>query len=144
MAESDTLKLLTATSALHEKVTEYVAVELAARGYQDVSPSTLTFLEALDCGVNSATQIAGRLRVSRQMVAKTVRELCLAGYLYQQESGGRRKQILFTTQGEVLIATVRQILLDLDEALAGQTRNSNIKTIASALQALTERIPSDL
>jgi DNA-binding MarR family transcriptional regulator len=115
MADSQSLRLLFAASDLHDQFTEYVAEYLRLKGSDDISPSMLHFLGALDCGINYGSEIARRLKVSRQMVAKTVKELCQAGYLELAGGVGKQKQILFTEKGERLMSTARLALADLDQ-----------------------------
>jgi DNA-binding MarR family transcriptional regulator len=141
MVDSRSLQLALATAAVRDRITDYVAAMLTRRGYRDVSPAMLNFLGALDCGVNYASEIARNLNVSRQMVAKTVRELGQAGYLEQQRGSGKQKQILFTAQGERLMSDVRQCLAELDAALgrevSARALNGTVRTleaIASVVQ----------
>ena len=51
------------------------------------------------------------------MVAKTVKAMCLAGYLEQSDGPGKQKPIHFTLLGEKLIADARQLMADLDKSL---------------------------
>lgn len=120
LPESQSLRLVQCASAVQERITRHVADTLESRGYRGVSASMLSFLGTLDCGVNYGSEIARRLNVSRQMVAKTVRELCRVGYLEQVDGPGKQKQILFTAIGEQLIADVRQVLAEMDDTLAEQ------------------------
>lgn len=83
LAESDTLTLVQTSGMVKDRISEVAAARLRDRGYADVSASLLGFLGALDCGVNFGSDIARRLDISRQMVAKTVKELSEAGYLVQ-------------------------------------------------------------
>lgn len=117
MVESHALSLVLGTARLNDLITRYLSMQLQAMGYQCTSPSILGFLSRLECGVNHASDIARNLGVSRQMVAKTVRELCQAGYLEQVDGQGRQKDILFTITGEQLIADARQVLARLDQLL---------------------------
>ena len=116
MVDSQSLRLALGAASVQDQIAAYIAQQLRAKGY-DISPATLNFLSALDCGVNVGADIARRLKVSRQMVAKTVKELCRAGYLEQVDGVGKQKQILFTAAGEQLMAEVRQLLAQLDKVL---------------------------
>ncbi len=116
MVDSQSLRLALGVASVQDQIAAYIAQQLRAKGY-DISPATLNFLSALDCGVNVGADIARRLKVSRQMVAKTVKELCHAGYLEQVDGVGKQKQILFTAAGEQLMAEVRQLLAQLDKVL---------------------------
>jgi len=136
MVDSQSLRLALATAAVRDRITEYVAMKLVEKGYEDVSPATLNFLSALDCGVNYGSEIARSLKVSRQMVAKTVRDLCEAGYLEQVEGRGRQKQILFTKEGERLMSEVRKILAQLDKLLIKQTGEAALKKAIRVLESM--------
>ena len=137
MADSQSLKLVFASSLLHEQLLEYVAEYLYLKDFEAISPSRLEFLSALDCGVNYGAAIARRLRVSRQMVAKTVKELCQAGYLEQTEGVGKQKQILFTEQGERLISAARAVLAELDQVFVERFGEAQVEKGVSQLEAFT-------
>ncbi len=137
MADSQSLKLVFASAHLHEQLLEHVAEHLHLKGFKAISPSVLKFLSTLDCGINYGAEIARRLKVSRQMVAKTVKELCQAGYLEQVEGVGQQKQILFTPQGEHLISTARSILAELDQVFVEHFTEARVDEIASQLEAFT-------
>jgi DNA-binding MarR family transcriptional regulator len=137
LAESQSLKLLFASANLCDRLTEYVAGQLRLKGFEGISPSMLDFLSALDCGINYGAEIARRLQVSRQMVAKTVKELCRAGYLEQIEGVGKQKQILFTEKGERLMSTARSALAQLDQVLIDRFSEMPPGEITARLEALT-------
>lgn len=136
MAESQSLRLVQAAGAVQDRITAHAARILADRGYDHVSASMLGFLGALDCGVNYGSEIARRLGVSRQMVAKTVHELCRVGYLEQAEGPGRQKQILFTATGEQLMSDVRQLLAELDGFLAKRIGWQALEGTATELERI--------
>ena len=96
----------------------------------------LHFLSTLDCGINYGSEIARRLKVSRQMVAKTVRELCRAGYLEQAEGVGKQKQILFTEKGERLMSTARLALADLDRVFIEHFSEELVEEMTTRLETL--------
>jgi len=120
MVDSVSLRLVQATARTRDSISAYLARTLSERGYTAVTPANLNFLGALDCGVNYGSDIARHLDVSRQMVAKTVRDLCTVGYLEQGAGPGRQKPITFTHRGERLIADARALLAELDEKLAAE------------------------
>lgn len=136
MTDSQALRLVLSTAAVHEKITEHVADKLKEKGYIGVSPSVLTFLSALDCGVNYGSEIARRLKVTRQMVAKTVKELCRIGYLKQITGPGKQKQILYTASGEKLIAEVRQLLAEMDKTLYKKIGKATLDEIILTLDTI--------
>jgi DNA-binding MarR family transcriptional regulator len=143
MAESQTLQLVLSAGQVNDSIFQYLANTLKNKGYQFASPSALSFLSTLECGVNYASDIARNLGVSRQMVAKTVKELCSAGYLAQVDDVGKQKKIIFTPNGEVLISDARQLLADMDKALESQFgRNTIPSTLANLtmIQNLVNRL----
>ena len=84
MVESKTLPLVQSCSSLADAVAFYLSFKLDEMGYVSITPSLLSFLSVLECGINYGSEIARTLGVSRQMVAKTVKELCRLGYLEQK------------------------------------------------------------
>ena len=117
LVESQSLQLIQSASRLHDVTTKYLSRRLVARGYASVTPSLLSFLSVLECGVNYGSEIARNLGVTRQMVAKTVKELCQLGYLEQIDGAGKQKEIHFTETGEYLMSDARQLLAEMDEIL---------------------------
>ena len=137
MTDSDTLKLVLGAAQVYELTARYLTRCLSKQGYSSVTPSMLNFLSVLDCGVNYASEIARTLGVSRQMVAKTVKELCTNGYLQQVQGTGKQKQILFTISGELLISDARLILADIDQQLAVQVGRKSIIGTVQGLASIT-------
>ena len=142
MVDSQSLKLVFSTANLHDQITQYLSMTLKEKGYESATPSVLSFLSALECGVNYGSEIARTLGVSRQMVAKTVKEPCRVGYLEQVDGIGKQKQILFTDLGERLVSDARQVLADLDADLCQriggeilQETVSNLDKIQTLIQA---------
>jgi DNA-binding MarR family transcriptional regulator len=137
MADSQSLRLLFASAELHDRFTEYVAEYLRREGFDGISPSLLHFLGALDCGINYGAEIARNLHVSRQMVTKTVKELCRAGYLEQAEGPGKQKQILFTEKGERLMSSARSALAELDRLFVAQVGETALGEMAERLETFS-------
>lgn len=94
----------------------------------------MNFLSTLECGVNYGSEIARTLGVSRQMVAKTVKELCEANYLEQREALGKQKEIVFTKTGELLMSDARQLLADVDKILNKEIGQNKIESTVTHLQ----------
>ena len=137
MVDSRSLQLLFAARGLYDALSAYVLAHMQALGYVDLSPAILQFLGSLDCGNNYASEIARQLDVSRQMVAKTVKELVLLGYLSQQPGMGKQKVICFTLRGEQLMAEVRQLLATLDHQLDARA-DINLSQLLKQLSHLQE------
>jgi len=132
MVDSWTLQLVMAATEVQELASNYLCTELMNRGFV-ITKASLNFLSTLECGVNYASEIARKTGVSRQMVAKTVKELCNKGYLKQLDSTGKQKQILFTKKGELLIAESRMILSDIDKTL---THSIQAKSLVDTLKVM--------
>ena len=70
------------------------------------------------------------------MVAKTVKGLCLAGYLEQVDDIGKQKKITFTATGELLMSEARQLLADIDKTLTAQLSERSIATTVTNLKKI--------
>jgi DNA-binding MarR family transcriptional regulator len=140
MVESQSLQLVLAAAQVHEKISLYLCDALKDKGYKLASPSILNFLSALECGINYGSEIARTLGVSRQMVAKTVKELCKADYLAQQEGKGKQKEIVFTKTGEYLMSDARQLLAEIDTRLNKDMGSVELKTTVANLQSIQQSI----
>lgn len=136
MVGSQTLQLLQQTSQLNRLMSHYLAQQLINRGYRAISPSLLEFLSVLECGVNIGSDIARKLSVSRQMVAKTVKQLCQSGYLQQTEGQGKQKHILFTESGEHLMSDARQLLADMDQLLLNDQASDHLNNLSHQLAGM--------
>lgn len=136
MVESQALKLVTGAGQVNDLISKYLSNALKNKGYKFASPSALNFLSTLECGVNYASEIARNLGVSRQMAAKTVKDLCLAGYLEQVDDVGKQKKILFTDTGEHLMSDARQLLADMDNTLNKELGNNTITTTVNNLNKI--------
>ncbi|MCS3902660.1 DNA-binding MarR family transcriptional regulator [Methylohalomonas lacus] len=136
MVDSLTLRLTLGSATVRDRICDYVVVELQSCGYEDITPALLGFLGGLDCGTNYASAIARNLNVSRQRVARMVSELCQAGYLQQDAADGRQKAILFTQEGEELMAEVRRILARLDKAIEKETGRQGLNATVESLERI--------
>lgn len=140
MVESQSLQLTQQTSDLNSIVVKYVTQSLVKKGHTAITPTLLLFLSAMECGINHGSDIARKIGVSRQMVAKIVKELCQLGYLRQIDGSGKQKDILFTTEGEHLIADARQLLYELDSKLSQQLGTDNLSNMIKQLTDTTNLI----
>ena len=143
MVDSQSLKLLFCAMEVNDSISNYLSNRLKSKGYEAASVSVLNFLSQLECGVNYGSEIARSIGVSRQMVAKTVKELCRIGYLEQAEGVGRQKQILFTDLGEQLMSDSRLLLAELDNVLFEAMGESGVEETINRLvrvQALAAQI----
>ncbi len=137
MIDSQTLKLVLGAAELHELTSKYLCSKLMDKGFV-ITPKSLNFLSTLECGVNYASEIARNIGVSRQMAAKTVKELCSKGYLEQVEGMGKQKQILFTKKGEVLMSESRHLLANIDKVLAKQLKSKSLDITLNTMKTIKE------
>ena len=133
MVESQSLQLTQSTSQLNDVVVKYLSQRLIEKGYISLTPSLLSFLSILECGINYGSEIARNLGVTRQMVAKTVKELCHSGYLEQIDGVGKQKEIHFTEAGEQLMSDARLLLSEVDDFLCEHSDAAELERIISCL-----------
>jgi len=140
MVESQSLQLVLKAAKVQEIISLYLSDSLKRKGYHYATPSILTFLSTLECGINYGSEIARDLGVSRQMVAKIVKELCNANYLEQQEGLGKQKQIIFTKTGELLMSDARRLLADVDKVLNQRIGETTLTTMVTQLECVQKSI----
>ncbi|AWB65826.1 MarR family transcriptional regulator [Saccharobesus litoralis] len=143
MVESLSLNLVMISSRMNHLISEHLANTLTNKGFPAATSSTLNFLSALECDVNYGSEIARKLGVSRQMVAKTVKEMVRLGYLEQLDGVGKQKQIVFTELGEQLMASARQTLAELDDLLLNEPSINNLTNTINELRTV-QKIVSEL
>ena len=144
MVESRSLQLTQSASRLNDVVVKYLSQRLIEKGYISLTPSLLSFLSILECGINYGSEIARNLGVTRQMVAKTVKELCHSGYLEQVDGVGKQKEIHFTESGERLMSDARLLLSEVDDFLSKHSGVSELEKIISEINAITESIENNV
>ncbi|GLR72211.1 MarR family transcriptional regulator [Agaribacter marinus] len=144
LVESQSLQLIQSTSQVNNIITKYISKRLVEKGYTSLTPSLLSFLSILECGVNYGAEIARNLGVTRQMVAKTVKELCKLQYLEQRDGIGKQKEIVFTETGEYLMADARLLLSDIDEVLNQHLGDEGAEKMIAKITAISDTIDDRL
>jgi DNA-binding MarR family transcriptional regulator len=142
MIDSQALQLVLGASQVNDSISQYLSNSLKNKGYKFATPTALNFLSSLECGINYGSEIARNINVSRQMVAKTVKGLCLAGYLEQLDDVGKQKKIIFTETGELLMSEARQLLADIDKKLTAQLSGKSISTTIHSLNQIQKLMVS--
>ena len=119
MADSHSLRLVHLATNFERRAQRWLIGLLHCRGFSDLTQSQLSFLGALDCGPNNASQIANDLGITRQAVHKTVKELETCGWLESTVDPIRRNQriITFTDEGERMMSEARALFKQLDAKL---------------------------
>ncbi|MEP3299571.1 MAG: MarR family winged helix-turn-helix transcriptional regulator [Pseudoruegeria sp.] len=136
MADSRSLKLVHLTSNFERRTQKWLVDLLRQRGFSELTPSQLSFLGALDCGPNNASQVAKSLGITRQAVHKTVKELEAYGWLQSEADQIRKNQrvITFTDEGERMMSEARALFKQLDEHLFAQWNSEQIDAVFALLQ----------
>lgn len=135
LVESRALALTQATDVFRDRMVTWLLSRLHQDGFPDLKAGQLTFLGSLDCGVNFAAELARTLRISRQAVHKTVRELERSGWLTTRpdETLGNQRVIVFTDEGERMMSCARSHFLSLDELLTKEFGNDSLEALMSVL-----------
>ena len=142
MVKSRSLQLFFGAAEMNEQISLYLSNALKQRGYKSITPCVLNFLCAIECGTNYGSEIARSLCISRQMVAKKVKELCCIGYLEQVDGKGKQKQILFTELGEQLMSDSRQLLAELDQILCEKIDRATLEETVERLKNIQAVVPN--
>jgi DNA-binding MarR family transcriptional regulator len=120
LVDSRALALIQATDSFRDRMVVWLISKLHEDGFPGLTAGQLTFLGSLDCGANFAAELARTLRISRQAVHKTVKELEGAGWLATRPDDvlGNQRVIVFTDEGERMMSCARAHFLSLDDLLA--------------------------
>lgn len=140
MADSRSLRLVHLTSNFERRAQKWLLDLLHERGFSELTQSQLNFLGALDCGPNSASQIAQNLGVTRQAVHKTVKELEAKQWLTSEADTIRRNQriITFTVEGEHMMSEARALFQQLDDTIFAGWEPEQIDAVFSLLESPLE------
>jgi len=117
--------------AASQSVLQTLAAHLRARGFQAITEPHLVLFGNLDCGATHAAQIAQRMRVSRQAISKTLRELQELGFLRLEDDPNRRNQKLV-----VMSESGMQLALEARDELRRIEAEISKRIGADAMQAL--------
>lgn len=136
LLDSHSLVLTQSVRGFQSRITSWLIEQLARDGFENLTASQLSFLGSLDCDKNHAANLARALGISRQAVHKTVRELERLGWLstVPDENFGNQKMIIFTLEGERMMASARQLFFDLDKVLLKQFGEKGLQNLEKFLQ----------
>lgn len=109
---------------------------LKACGYTDITEPHLVLFGNLDCGATHAAQIAQRMRVSRQAISKTLRELQSSGWVRLEDDPARRNQklVVMTKSGMQLANDARKALGEIEALLAQKIGKDAMINLRGALE----------
>jgi len=117
--------------AASQSVLRTLATRLSARGYEEITEPQLVLFGNLDCGATHAARIAQRMRVSRQAISKTLRELQGLGFLQLEDDPDRRNQKLVVMSERGL-----QLALEARAELRRIEAEISVRIGANAMEAL--------
>lgn len=142
MPDSRSLGVALVLGRAHASLMAWLVTRLRAQGHEAISVPALDFMGQLDCGRNYASDVARTLGVSRQMVAKTVAELARRGWLTQKPDPDKRnrKIIVFTAEGEQVMADTRTLLKELDGLLDTRLSGGWAERLSQELEALRRAV----
>lgn len=143
LVDSRSLALTQAMGGFQARISDWLLLKLQKQGFEQLTASSLGFLGALDCGQNHGSNLARVLGISRQAVHKTVRELEGYGWLYTRPDAklGNQKVIVFTGEGERMMAVARQYFADMDAALLSQFGDNCLDHVLAVLEFDPSRQP---
>ena len=135
LVDSHALSLTLATESFRDGMVTWLISKLRNDGFDGLKASQLTFLGSLDCGANFAAELARTLRISRQAVHKTVRELEGAGWLATRpdDTLGNQRVIVFTEEGERMMSRARAHFLTLDGLLVQKFGEKRLRELLDML-----------
>ena len=118
-----------------ERMVAWLISCLSDDGFDGLKANQLTFLGSLDCGVNYAAALARSLGISRQAVHKTVKEMEKYGWLATRpdETLKNQRVIVFTAEGERMMARAREYFLELDDQLIQKFGQENLAELQNLL-----------
>lgn len=105
--------------------------------YGNLSKADLQLLANLDCGETYASELARRMKVSRQAIGKLLKNLVADGYVSLETDPKRAntKVIVITDAGRQLVFDAIAELNRLEEELAKRIGESDARALRRALEA---------
>lgn len=115
--------------------------ELAARGYDDLSPSHVNVMPMLDADGTNAQVLADRIGVTKQAAGRIIGELDRAGYVRRVTDigDGRARLVLFTEKGRALLEEGERAKLALEERWLVGLDVETVALMKHVLGAIVER-----
>jgi len=134
--ESSSVPLTLLLQSCSRRVMEGVLARLAPQ-FAEINAAHLTLFGALDCGATYASDVAARLGISRQAVARTARELAALGFLRLDEDPMQRnRQHLTLTEAGVQLALAgRAALAEVETELAARIGGPALAALRAGLLA---------
>lgn len=124
---------------------ERALTRLRARGRSQASSAHTALLPHIDLEGTRLTEIARRMRVSKQAVDQTVSELEAVGMVSRvpDPSDGRARLVRFTAAGRRELLKGLELLVELQEELAEHLGRARMKRLHADLAALVDHLEAD-
>jgi len=118
---------------------------LRARGFDDFSPAFPSVLSNLDTDGTRIGVLALRAGVTRQAAGQLLRQIESCGYVefrYAPDDA-RATMVHFTTRGKRLLATVLELVEEIEDDLASALEPGEFDRLRDGLFRIAERIDPD-
>ncbi|MCV2491586.1 MarR family winged helix-turn-helix transcriptional regulator [Geodermatophilus sp. YIM 151500] len=114
-------------------------------GYTDVTRAHGAVFDALDPGGSRITEMAARMRITKQAMGELCAALEQRGYLQRRPdpADGRAKLVALTAKGEQLVDVARGALRDLDEQWIDHLGGAEARALRSSLTKLVRRFAAE-
>ena len=115
---------------------------LQARGFEDFSPAFPALLSNLDTDGTRIGVLAGRAGVTRQAAGQLLREIERCGYVERRVSAddARATMIYFTGRGKRLLATVLELVEEIEDEFAATLKRGDFDRVREGLLSIADRI----
>jgi len=115
---------------------------LQARGFEDFTPAFPALLSNLDLAGSHIGVLAGRAGVSRQAAGQLLREIERCGYAELKGSphDARATIVQFTARGRKLLATVFELVEEIEGAFAAMLVPGEFERVRDALLRIANEI----
>jgi DNA-binding MarR family transcriptional regulator len=115
---------------------------LQARGFEDFTPAFPALLSNLDMDGSHIGVLAERGGVSRQAAGQLLREIVRCGYAQLKSSphDARATMVQFTPRGRKLLATVLELVEEIENDFAAMLKPGELDRVRDALLQVANRI----
>ena len=115
---------------------------LRARGFDDFAPAFPSLMSNLDMEGTRIGVLANRAGVTRQAAGQLLREIERCGYVERRDSAhdGRATMVYFTSRGRRLLATVLELVEEIEADFAAALQPGEFDRVRAGLLQIADRI----
>jgi DNA-binding MarR family transcriptional regulator len=119
-----------------------LVTRLHARGFEDFAPAFPALLSNLDLNGTRIGVLATRAGVTRQAAGQLLREIERCGYVKRRQSpqDARATTILFTPRGRRLLATVLELVEEIEGDFSRALPTGEFERVRTGLLQIADRI----